>query len=310
MKKINETINKANEEMYEREQERMDKIQQEVKELYDGYDGYEDPIRGLTTTGASFGDRLRCLWKLATPFDELEIRFGELEIYKNNMPGSNVIDSLLKKGGDLYNYSKDKSKDLGKWIYEREIPVVSDYYGALLNGRKEDAEINAISMTGKFARGLCKGAISIVEVAGNFVIHPIEMSRGLSTALSNIDKTALEIGKEVKNVWDNTVVNGNGEDRAELAGQIAFGIVSYLIGAGEVKTATTAAGKVGKEIIEETVEKLEKKLKKVLRLIYQICQNLKKIKQKLKFQKLILVLKIHLLMKRVKNLIIYLIIKI
>lgn len=132
-------------------------------------------------------------------------------------------------------------KGYGNFVNDLNIPIVSDYVGALTGVR--EGESNIASTAGAFVRGVVvKGVGETVDGLVTIVVDPLETAQGLSHLVANVDEMAPEIKKQVEMYVDEKLIYGSPEERAEFAGQVVFEVASCLIGA--VKAGTTTA-KVG-----------------------------------------------------------------
>jgi hypothetical protein len=171
----------------------------------------------------------------------LQTRKAVVEEY----PILNWPSNVLKEGiKTIKSAITDAGAGAGSYIYNLNIPGVSDYIGAFTNQRDPNAESNVFSTIGSFARGVVvDGLLGTVDGLANMVADPFEAIEGINSILAYPEKTLPAICSGVKDYVDKKIIHGSAEDRAQAAGQAVFEVASWLVGAGEAKAAATA-GKV------------------------------------------------------------------
>lgn len=142
----------------------------------------------------------------------------------------------------------------GSFVYNQNIPGVSDFVGELTNQRGPGAQSNIFSIVGARARGFfVKGQLETQEAIINLIGDPLTVFEGLNSIVAHPDETVPVICKEVMTYLKEKVINGSPEDRAELDGQIMYEVISDLIMAGAAESGVTTSKAVAKTAKAETI---------------------------------------------------------
>ena len=159
----------------------------------------------------------------------------------------------------IRNEITNKGAAAGSFIYKQKIPGISDFVGELTDQRGPGAESNAFSVVGAGVRGVVvKGALGMVDGFASLIDDPVTALEGLNSIVAHPDETIPVMCEGAKTFWNEKVVNGSPEDRAEVVGQAVFEVATWLVGAGEAKTGATL-GKTAKVARgTETIEDLSK----------------------------------------------------
>lgn len=159
----------------------------------------------------------------------------------------------------IRNEITNKGAAAGSFIYKQKIPGLSDFVGELTDQRGPGAESNAFSVVGAGVRGVVvKGALGMVDGFASLIDDPVTALEGLNSIVAHPDETIPVMCEGAKTFWNEKVVNGSPEDRAEVVGQAVFEVATWLVGVGEAKTGATL-GKTAKVARgTETIEDLSK----------------------------------------------------
>ncbi|MBE5974798.1 MAG: hypothetical protein E7251_09410 [Paenibacillaceae bacterium] len=163
----------------------------------------------------------------------------------------------------------NKGAAAGSFIYKQKIPGLSDFLGELTDQRGPGAESNAFSIVGAGARGIVvKGLLGTVDGIASLIEDPVAALEGINSIVAYPDETIPVICKGVKTFWNEKVVNGSPEDRAEVFGQAVFEAATWLAGVGEAKTGANLGKTTKIACSTETAQSLSngKKLLKASKL--------------------------------------------
>ena len=142
----------------------------------------------------------------------------------------------------------------GSFVYNQNIPGVSDFVGELTNQRGSGAQSNIFSIVGARARGFfVKGQLETQEAIINLIGDPLTVFEGLNSIVAHPDEMIPVICKEVMTYLKEKVIDGSPEDRAELDGQIMYEVISDLIMAGAAESGVTTSKTVAKTAKAETI---------------------------------------------------------
>lgn len=205
---------------------------------------YSDLMRGVTTQGASPEYILLTTSPILLEFF-LKYRRAVIEEYPMLELPVPVLRGPLNF---IRNQITNKGAAAGSFIYKQNIPGLSDFVGELTDQRGPGAESNAFSVVGAGVRGVVvKGLLGTVDGIATLIEDPVTALEGINSIVAHPDESIPAICDGVKTFWDDKVVNGSPEDRAEVVGQAVFEVATWLIGVGEVKTGTTV-GKTAKMV--------------------------------------------------------------
>lgn len=197
-------------------------------------------IRGTITAGAVF------------PLADGGLRSSSLMLNFLLQSRKAIVEEypLLNLQGDLLKGLIDGIKSAGakgeaiagSYIYNLNVPIISDFVGGLTGQKDPEAESNYFTVKGAFYRGmLVDGLFGTVEGIANLVADPFTAIEGINNIVMNPRETLPAIGNGIKEFVDKKIIHGSAEDRAQVAGQAAFEVVSWLVGAGEAKAGIKAA---------------------------------------------------------------------
>ncbi|WP_206426594.1 EndoU domain-containing protein [Clostridium sp. E02] len=141
----------------------------------------------------------------------------------------------------------EKGAAAGSYIYKQNLPGLSDFVGAFTDQRDPDDESNLFSVSGAIYRGIwVKGALGTVDGIASLVTDPFAAVEGLNSIVAHPEEVAPVMCEGVKTFWNEKIVEGSAEDRAEVVGQAVFEVATYFIGVGEAKAGMTAGSTVTK----------------------------------------------------------------
>jgi hypothetical protein len=130
-------------------------------------------------------------------------------------------------------------------LQDLDIPFISDYAGTLY-GVKEDGESNLATVLGAFTKGVfVDGLGGTIDGLVTIATDPISAIEGINMIFAYPEETLPAMWEGVKTFWDEKVVNGSPEDRANIVGQAVFEIGSWFVGTGPAKAGANA-GKASK----------------------------------------------------------------
>ncbi|MCT4618354.1 MAG: hypothetical protein N4A62_03085 [Marinisporobacter sp.] len=191
-------------------------------------------ILGKNAKNKGFVEAYCALNDPITGFELLDFMLQARKAVVEEYPLLNWPFDDLKKGiSGIRNGIVDGGQGVGSFIYEMDIPGVSDFVGEFTKVREEGAESNIFSVVGSFANGV------IVKGAGQTV-------EGINKILANPEETIPVICSGVADYVDKKIIHGTPEDRAEAAGQGIFEIASFVVGVGEAKAAARVAKTIDK----------------------------------------------------------------
>ncbi len=106
------------------------------------------------------------------------------------------------------------------------------------------------SVTGNFFKGIGQSAWGLVKGVGQVIAHPVNTAQNLGNLMT---QSPLVTGLSVYNAASQTYdefKNGNGDTKANIAGNVVGDVAQLFIGTGELKAATKVV-EISK-IVEET----------------------------------------------------------
>ncbi|SFR57730.1 DNA/RNA non-specific endonuclease [Anaeromicropila populeti] len=144
-----------------------------------------------------------------------------------------------KQYADFKEDLSDKFTGIGKWVYDKDIPIVSDLAGGF-TGTADRDDVNYYTMKGSFYKGLyVDGLLGTVDGVVGVGLDPVGTVKNLTSVLAHPEESARAIGNNIGDFCKNA----NGNDWAALTGQITFEVLT------EVATGGAAGGaKAGKVI--------------------------------------------------------------
>jgi hypothetical protein len=221
----------------------LDKVKAEWEKTSSGL------IRGFTTTGAI----CPTVWQVRSSSLMLDFMLQTRKAVIEEYPVFNLPGSALK---DLIHTIEtgisDGGAKAGSFIYNLNLPGVSDFVGAFTDQREPGAKSNSFSIKGAFYRGLLvDGVLGTVDGVANLIADPFEVMEGLNTIVLYPQETLPAIGSGIKEYVDTKIIHGSPEDWAQVTGQVTFEVASWLIGVGEAKTGTGVA-KTGAKVGDMT----------------------------------------------------------
>jgi hypothetical protein len=249
-KKIQEVTTDIN----QRNERILDKVKAEWEKTSSGL------IRGFTTTGAICPS----IWPGKSYSRLLDFMLQTRKAVIEEYPIFNRQGSALK---DLIHTIEtgisDGGAKAGSFIYNLNLPGVSDFVGAFTDQRGPDAKSNSFSIKGAFYRGvLVDGFLGTVDGVANLIADPFEALEGLNTIMLYPEKTLPAIGSGITAYLKEKIVDGSPEDWAQVAGQVTFEVVSWMAGSGAAKTgAKTGTGLKAGEIVEDSSQMTRTALK-------------------------------------------------
>ena len=236
-KKIQEVTTDIN----QRNERILDKVKAEWEKTSSGL------IRGFTTTGAICPQ----VWQVRSSsllLDfMLQTRKAVIEEYPIlNLPGSALKDLIHT----IETGISDGGAKAGSFIYNLNLPGVSDFVGAFTDQRGPGAKSNSFSIKGAFCRGLLvDGLLGTIDGVANLIADPFEAMEGLNTIVLYPQETLPAIGSGIKKYLNTKIKNGSPEDWAQVTGQLTFEVASWLVGTGGAKAGTGVA-KTGTGVVK------------------------------------------------------------
>jgi hypothetical protein len=254
-KKIQEVTTDIN----QRNERILDKVKAEWEKTSSGL------IRGFTTTGAI----CPTVWQVRSSSLMLDFMLQTRKAVIEEYPIFNRQSSFLK---DLIHTIEtgvsDGGAKAGSFIYNLNLPGVSDFVGAFTGQREPDAMSNTFSMRGAFCRGLLvDGLLGTVDGVANLIADPFEAMEGLNTIMLYPEVTLPAIGNGIKTYFKEKILDGSPDDWAQASGQVTFEVISFLAGVGEAKTGTKAAKAAKAVKAGEIVEDSSQMTRTVLKLM-------------------------------------------
>ena len=224
--KVNEIVN----DVCERNERILEKVKESWKQMSSELD------RGTVTIGAVGPPAKNTFLILDFLFQVKDAVVEEYPILA--WPNNKLKEGIESVKGGLAT----GEKFVGGFIYDQDIPIISDFVGAFTGVREPGAESNLASMYGAYGRGfLVKGVGGTVEGLATLAADPLEAAEGINKIFAYPEEMLPAIGNGISDYWDTKIVNGSPEDRAEVSGQVLFEIASMFIGTGEAKAAAKAA---------------------------------------------------------------------
>lgn len=131
------------------------------------------------------------------------------------------------------NWLSEKFTGIGKSVYDKNIPIISDFVGGF-TGTVADGDVNNFTMAGSFYKGiLVDGAGGLVDGVVNVAINPEGTVKGLVSALAHPDETLHLIGHSI----GKFVKTADGNDWANIVGQVTFEVATEIATAGAAGAA-------------------------------------------------------------------------
>lgn len=158
-------------------------------------------------------------------------------------PLFNLQGDLLKGLIDGIKSAGARGEEIaGGYIYNLNVPIISDFVGGLTGQKDPEAKSNYFTVKGAFYRGLLvDGLFGTVEGVASLVADPFTAIEGLNNIVMNPRETLPAIGSGIMEYFDQMRKHGSPEDWAQLGGQAAFEVVSWIVGAGAAKTGKAAS---------------------------------------------------------------------
>lgn len=256
---VKESVTKKITDINQRNERILDKVKVEWEKTSSGL------IRGFTTTGAI----CPTVWQVRSSSLMLDFMLQTRKAVIEEYPIFNRQSSFLK---DLIHTIEtgvsDGGAKAGSFIYNLNLPGVSDFVGAFTGQREPDAMSSTFSMRGAFCRGLLvDGLLGTVDGVANLIADPFEAMEGLNTIMLYPEVTLPAIGNGIKTYFKEKILDGSPDDWAQASGQVTFEVISFLAGVGEAKTGTKAAKAAKAVKAGEIVEDSSQMTRTVLKLM-------------------------------------------
>lgn len=230
---VTKKIQEVTSDMNQRNGRILDKVKAEWENTSSGL------IRGFTTTGAISPQ----IWQVRSSSLLLDFMLQTRKAVIEEYPILNRQSSILK---DLIHTIETGISDggaiAGSFIYNMNLPGISDFVGAFTGQREPGAKSNSFSIRGAFYRGLLvDGLLGTVDGVANLIADPFEALEGLNTIVLYPKETLPAIGSGIKEYVNTKIIHGSPEDWAQVTGQVTFEVASWLVGTGEAKAGIEGA---------------------------------------------------------------------